>query len=387
MASFLTKLLPFIALVVAEPSLSQRAAPGVPLISNKVLFTPPSDYRNPRTLYARTVELTQSQNTLLATWENYSPEPPHVYFPILSSTDHGASWTQISKVTDQVNGWGLRYQPFLYELEEAFAGFPKGTVLLAGNSIPTDQSETKIDLYASKDAGHTWKFVSHIAAGGEALPNNGLTPVWEPFIMLYNKQLVVYYSDQRLNATYGQRMVHQTSTDGLKWGPVVADVEYPVYEDRPGMPIIAQLPNRDYIMTYEYGHTDPATGKYSFPVTYRINSNPLKFSESKGIPIVAKNTGTAPTGSPYVVWSPVGGKDGTLIVSSGDAATLFTNTALGAAGEWYERKTSASTSYSRHLRVFQEDQDKLLIMAGGKLPTSPNDVSYSILSIAALSGA
>ena len=48
--------------------------------------------------------------------------------------------------------------------------------------IPTDLSETKIDVYASTDAGYTWEFVSSVARGGEALPNNGLTPIWEPFI-------------------------------------------------------------------------------------------------------------------------------------------------------------------------------------------------------------
>lgn len=155
----------------------------VPLIEYEILYVPPSDYTDPRTLYARSVELAYTQNTLLATWENYSPEPPPVYFPIYRSADHGASWTHISNVTDQVNGWGLRYQPFLYELPEDFAGFEKGTVLLAGNSIPTDLSQTQIDLYASRDAGVTWEFVSHVAAGGEALPDNGLTPVWEPFIL------------------------------------------------------------------------------------------------------------------------------------------------------------------------------------------------------------
>lgn len=161
----------------------QNTSDVVPLIDYEILFVPPSDYTDPRVLYARTAELAFSQNALLATWENYSPEPPPVYFPIYRSTDHGASWTHISNVTDQVNGWGLRYQPFLYELREDFAGFEKGTVLLAGNSIPTDLSASQIDLYASRDGGVSWEFVSHVAAGGEALPDNGLTPVWEPFIM------------------------------------------------------------------------------------------------------------------------------------------------------------------------------------------------------------
>lgn len=377
-----------LALSSATPLLESRNSSAVPIIDyDKILYVPPSDYTDPRVLYARTAELTYSSNTLLATWENYSPEPPLVYFPIYQSTDHGATWTHISNVTDQANGWGLRYQPFLYELPVALGDFPAGTVLLAGNSIPTDLSQTQIDLYASRDAGHTWEFVSHIAAGGEALPNNGLTPVWEPFLLVHGGELVCYYSDQRLNATYGQRLIHQASSDLRAWGPIVPDVEYDEYTDRPGMTTIARLPDATFIMTYEHGHNDAATDVYSFPVTYRINADPTRFNESAPVAIVARNTGTIPLGSPYVTWSAVGGGgvNGTIIVSSGGSSPVFTNEALGDPGEWYERATPAPTSYTRHLRVFGEDQDRLLIMGGGVLPPSTtNNISYSILDVEAL---
>lgn len=202
---------------------------------------------------------------------------------------------------------------------------------------------------------------------------------------MYDSQLILYYSDQRLNTTYGQRLVHQTTTDLRHWGPVVPDVEYPVYEDRPGMTTITHLPTGDYIMTYEYGHTDASTGNYYFPVTYRINKNPLKFNESEGLPIVAKNTGTVPLGSPYITWSSVGGENGTIVVSSGGDSTVFTNTKLGDVNEWYEWSTPAPTSYTRHLRVFEEAQDRLLIMGGGVLPPSTtNNVSYSIVDLEGL---
>lgn len=149
--------------------------------SDVTIFSPPSDYTVPRTLYARNVQLPNGD--LLATWENYSPEPPAVYFPIYRSKDNGQTWSEISRVEDTANGLGLRYQPFLYYLPEQIGSFKRGTLLLAGNSIPTDLSTTQIDLYASHDSGVTWEFVSHIAAGGVALPNNGLTPVWEPFLL------------------------------------------------------------------------------------------------------------------------------------------------------------------------------------------------------------
>ena len=149
--------------------------------SEVTIFSPPSDYVIPRTLYARNLQLPNGD--LLATWENYSPEPPAVYFPIYRSTDSGKTWSELSRVEDTANGLGLRYQPFLYYLEESIGSYEAGTILLAGSSIPTDLATTQIDLYASRDSGVTWEFVSHIAAGGEALPNNGLTPVWEPFLL------------------------------------------------------------------------------------------------------------------------------------------------------------------------------------------------------------
>ncbi|KAF5389645.1 hypothetical protein D9757_004137 [Collybiopsis confluens] len=71
------------------------------LLTNVTIFKPPSTYKIPRTLYARTLLL--ESNVLLATWENYSPEPP--YFPIFRSTNGGSTWTEFSRVNDLVNGW------------------------------------------------------------------------------------------------------------------------------------------------------------------------------------------------------------------------------------------------------------------------------------------
>ncbi len=73
---------PLLLLLAATPSwvtpLLQADEPAT--FSRKVIFAPPANYTDPRVLYPRTVEL--ADVTLLATWENYSPEPPAVYFPI-----------------------------------------------------------------------------------------------------------------------------------------------------------------------------------------------------------------------------------------------------------------------------------------------------------------
>lgn len=169
-------------LILAATATAARIPKSKPTsLSQVTIFSPPSNYTIPRTLYARNEQLPNGD--LLATWENYSPEPPQVYFPIYRSKDYGKTWSEISRVEDTANGLGLRYQPALYSLPERIGKYKAGTLLLAGSSIPTDLSTTQIDLYASRDSGLTWEFLSHIAAGGEAVPNNGLTPVWEPFLL------------------------------------------------------------------------------------------------------------------------------------------------------------------------------------------------------------
>lgn len=146
------------------------------------IFRPPSDYRDQRTLYGRVLQIKngkvsldhissqscrkslliyfstvnlarpQAAGTLLTTWESYSPVEP-VAFPIYQSHNNGATWSSFANVTDQKNHYGNRYQPFLYELPSSFGKWSRGTVFLAGNSIPSDLSTTQIVLYVSTDHG------------------------------------------------------------------------------------------------------------------------------------------------------------------------------------------------------------------------------------------
>ncbi|KAK2741397.1 hypothetical protein FQN55_008313 [Onygenales sp. PD_40] len=373
------------SLISASPAPNSNLSPrAFGTFSDLTIFTPPSNYTDPRVLYARTA-LIPSTNTLLATWENYSPEPPIVHFPIYRSTDGGESWTEISHVTDTQNNWGLRYQPDLYVLPQPIGDFPAGTILCAGNSIPTDLSQSQIDLYASTDDGASWTFLSHIAAGGEARPNNGLTPVWEPFMMVYQDTLIMYYSDQR-DPAHGQKLVHQTSVDLLTWADPVDDVAYAEYTARPGMPTVSQLPDGRYLYTYEYGG-GPGFDTYSFPVYYRISADPLDFLNAAEYPLVVAADGTRPTGSPYNVWMDVGGEDGAIVVSSGSQSEIFVNRALGREDAWEKISTEEKTSYTRHLRAMKEP-GHLLIMGGGVLPPSDtNVVSVGVMDLEAALGA
>jgi hypothetical protein len=94
-----TLVVSLLPLVSAAP---KQKAPET--FTERVVFTPPDNYTDPRVLYARTAQF--EDGTLLATWENYSPEPPPVYFPIFRSTDNGYSWKEISRVQDTANGLG-----------------------------------------------------------------------------------------------------------------------------------------------------------------------------------------------------------------------------------------------------------------------------------------
>lgn len=339
--------------------------------SNVNVFSPPSNYRVPKVLYARTVLL--SNGYLLATWENYSPEPPQVYWPIYQSTNGGLSWTQISEVTDTHYGWGNRYQPFLYVMPQAIGSYPAGTILIAGNSIPSDLSKTLIVIYASKDGGHTWSYVSSVAAGGAANTNDGQTPVWEPFLLTYNNHIVCYYSDQR-DPSYAQKLVYQTSSNLKSWSGVTNVVAVSPYTARPGMATVAAIPGGKYILTYEYGG-GPGVSGYGFPVYYRISSSPLTFASATAYELAVGSD--KPQSSPYVVWTSAGGADGTIVVSSGTHSELFGNTALGDPNKWYTISTPQPSAYSRHLRIL--DSTHLLVMGAGYLPpSSTNTVSVSV---------
>lgn len=148
--------------ITASPTVEKRD------FTNEVVFTPTSDYTSWQTLYGRSAQI--SDGSLLVTWEDYPPEEV-TPFPIYRSTDGGRTWSNYSQVLDQVNGWGMRYQPNLYVLPEDFGGYAAGTILCVGVSAPSTLAEEYIDVYASTDLGLTWNFVSHVAYGTSKFPS------------------------------------------------------------------------------------------------------------------------------------------------------------------------------------------------------------------------
>jgi hypothetical protein len=141
------------------------------------------------------------------------------------------------------------------------------------------------------------------------------------------------------------------------------------------------LPNGKYLMTYEYGGGPTNSSSYKFPLFYRLSSDPEKFDSAEDHQLITTD-GTIPEGSPYNVWTPIGGKNGTIIVSSGTSGDIYINRGLGEAGTpWIRVPTPEKQHYTRHLRVLK-DPKKLLIMGGGVLPPSTtNKVQLSVIDI------
>lgn len=195
--------------------------------------------------------------------------------------------------------------------------------------------------------------------------------------------MITYFSDQR-DPRYGQKLVHQTSKDLLTWSAPVDDVVSGRYTDRPGMTTVTQLPNGKYMMTFEFGGGPLLSGStvYEFPVYFKINDSPLLFNASTPYPVYTAG-GVQPDGSPYITWTPVGGENGTILVSSGGATAVYYNQALGA-GPWSSFEPANMTvSYSRHLRVLS-NWNHLLIAGAGILPPAPdNKVRVGVYDIAA----
>ena len=200
---------------------------------------------------------------------------------------------------------------------------------------------------------------------------------------VFQDTLIIYFADQRDEAT-GQSLSHKETKDLIHWSETITDVTYPDdYYKRPGMPVVTQLPNGDYIYVYEYGGTT-ITPNYRFPIYYRIATDPRRFSEAPEFYINATNTDILPNNSPFVVWSPIGGKDGSIIVSS-NLKYVYINRHLGDPDAWVAYDVPEEGAYTRTLRVMEEDPDYMLIMGAGVLPPSAtNKVTVSMVQLSKL---
>jgi len=130
------------------------------------------------------------------------------------------------------------------------------------------------------------------------------------------------------------------------------------------MTVVAYIPPvKKWILVHELPIGNSSSHGVNYPVYYRLADSPLDFRLSEGLPIVLNNK-TAPNASPYVVWSPVGGPNGTIVVSDADNPQVYTNQFGGDVDKWEEHATPAGAVYSRAIHIVGGHPDSLMIFGG-----------------------
>lgn len=335
--------------------------------------------------------------------------------PLYKSDDNGTTWQHLSDVkapayassnpaySSYVSNWT---NPYLYVLPQAVGNLASGTLLMAtvvsgddynyldqkaANSsyTPThdgDRSNTAIALYSSTDSGATWNVVNVITTGswsnGANYPATANTyhqndPVWEPYLMAYNNQLVAYYSDENDYTGYDsstgvptldpnnsttsdpatQILAHRT-WDGVSssWSSAVVDVSGTTVTNssgyseigggRPGMTNVVQTSDGKWMMTYEYwGGGDN--------VRYKIASDPLHFysvggTAGTGVTSLSVTSGSSALsrgGSPVLMRMP----NGRILFNAAGSGDVWTNAGGSSTGAWTQQHTTMASSYSRSL--------------------------------------
>ena len=187
-----------------------------------------------------------------------------------------------------------------------------------------------MDVAISRDGGKKWSYLSTIATGGtgryDPMDRAGLSrdqdPIFEPYLFADSGgRLVAYFSDERDKKNgYSQLLDHVVSEDGGRsWGPLVHDVAIPDGLSRPGMPIVARDGKGQYYMSYEL------VSAPGYALEPRTNATHLRISSDGDNWGDVKASGTLvqdrwrqfPNGTPYIIWSPWGGPNGTWWFQAG----------------------------------------------------------------------
>jgi hypothetical protein len=285
--------------------------------------------------YPRVIQLQvgATKGTLLATFSRRGT------LPIYRSTDNGETWQPYSEVPM------LRGQPCLYELPRKMGEFPAGTVMACGNGVSADPAKRPLDVAVSSDGGNSWRYLSTIAVGGPGIYDPASragfrqeqSPIWEPYLYMdASGHLVAYFSDERdKKSGYSQLLDHVVSPDGGRtWGALVYDVAIPDGLTRPGMAIVARDGKGKFYMTYEVvGMPGHALEPRNNLAHFRTSADGDNWGNFKDYgTLIQDRFRQYPNGTPYIVWSPWGGPDGTLIASGRSVVRYDNGTVSGRVG-------------------------------------------------------
>ena len=280
---------------------------------------------------------------------------PDSYYKITKYTDTGAP-KEAEEVTEDTEGavrhsWSLQCCPQLFVLPEDQGELKAGTLVCAGVAVPLEDGAEKIsdegfgglwdsslDFYYSADGGRSWEYLSTIAEGGENGRNiMGYEPVWEPYFVYYEGNLICYYSDET-DPAYSQKLVYKMTKDGGKtWSDPVDVVAMANANARPGMPVVTQLQNGKWMLVYEtVGMTNP------IKAGIKIADDPYNWNPTDAgttLPGINNTYG----GSPYVYTL----KDGTIVAGTGSLSEVFVNAEKDGSGDWTAKETGAPAGYNR----------------------------------------
>ncbi|GLY16900.1 sugar-binding protein [Kineosporia sp. NBRC 101677] len=342
------------------------ATPAAAAIPGQVLYSPNlSTYPNGTAGYPRAIRLNHdgsANQTMLATFAR-GGHNSRGDLPIYRSTNGGSSWSQISTVTSNTPGWDIE-APTLFEVPRNITGLNAGDILAAGTAWQVgNYTQQKVEVFRSTNGGASWSYLSNCTqTSGQ--PNSWGHGIWEPaFLVADNNSLVCFISDERPagSPTNNQVIGHYTSTNGgASWGSAfTADVSFPGDNlARPGMQTFAELPNGDFIMSYEMCR-DATNADHACEVYVKTSADGLNWGApgSAGT-LVRTSDDRELLHTPYISWTSGGGPNGTLLLSgqrvvagpTGNKAVLaesgtvlFVNRNLGA-GAWTEAATPVTVN-------------------------------------------
>ena len=352
--------------------------------------------------------------------------------PIFKSDDNNATWQPLAAVrAPAFMGGPARYtsnwtNPYLYVMPQTVGSLTAGTLVLASvvsgedeyfrehkaadsswqPSNDGDRRDMAIALYKSTDNGASWSYVNIIATGGwqggsaGALGTNiaaanstrQVDPVWEPYLMVHNNELIAYYSDENdytsvnqdgsLNLrgdnntardSHGQVVAHRrwNGNTATSWSVPYVDVTgstqsvdgvNQVGGGRPGMPNVVSTTNGQWLLTYEYFGGGQV-------VKHKIFTDPLNFRATGGIggtdigalPVTGGSPGLEGCcGSPVVIRLP----DGRLVYNAAGNGDVWINTSGSSTGAWTRQTTPVGAGYSRNL-TWHQPTGRIVILSAG----------------------
>ncbi len=276
--------------------------------STTLVVRPPANAAGIGVQYARILPLHGQPGVLLATYEENRVPDQLCGFWILRSADDGCTWEKIAHVREEVSGLSPIWNPTLFELPRACGDLPAGTILLLGTSI--DEDNSIIQLYASRDGGYTWSWLSSVVQGGNYNHGNRVGHgVWEGFlILLDDNTLVCYYSDESQAEMYSQKIMYKTTRDGYHWSDPVTVIASSDPTHRPGMPVVTRLEDGSYFMVVE------VVGLDGNPIHYKRSPDGLDWGDTTSLGTLLESVDGKTMGSaPFCGYSPV---NHTLVVSA-----------------------------------------------------------------------